>query len=180
MIEKFPLLKILNVLRDQKEYSIRGIAKKTGIGVATAKTYMDYLSSKKIMKKKVVGRSHFYSFDISNFLAKSIKVTFSLSEINESGIVSELLAKCPITSIVLYGSVARGEDDLGSDIDMLIITRKKHKIASLRSEKKLKRELALLSYTMQEWRSKSKEDKVFYDRVIIDGIPLYGEMPVMS
>jgi len=177
MIEKYTLFKIVSNLKDG-EYSVRGLAEKAGIGVATSKAYLDYLFLKGIVKRKIVGRSHLYSLDTSSFLAKSIKILISLYELNESCIVKELISKYPINSIILYGSVARGEDDSKSDIDILIISHRKIKI-SLKSERKLSRELSLIVYTLPEWKKKAREDKVFYDRAIVDGIPLYGEIPVV-
>jgi hypothetical protein len=44
----------------------------------------------------------------------------------------------------------------------------------------LKKEVTFLVYTVDEWRKKAKSDKVFYDRLILDGIALYGEMPVVA
>ena len=177
MIEKYTLFRIVSNLRDG-EYSVRGLSNKAGIGVATSKTYLDYLLSKGIVKRKIVGRSHLYSLDSTSFLARSIKTLISLYELNESGIVKELVTKYPINSIILYGSVARGEDDSKSDVDILIISHRKIRI-SLKSERKLNRELSLIVYTLPEWKKKAREDKVFYDRVIVDGIPLYGEIPVV-
>ncbi|MDI6720848.1 MAG: nucleotidyltransferase domain-containing protein [Candidatus Aenigmarchaeota archaeon] len=179
MIEKYALFRAIDGLRDQNEYSIRGLAKKTGIGIATAKVCLDYLFSKDMVKRKIVGKSHIYSFDTANYLTRYTKILFSLIEINDSSIVKEIVARYPVNSIVLYGSAARGEDDTKSDIDILVISRKKISMP-LKSEKNLKREVTLLIYTLPEWRRKSKEDKVFYDRIIIDGIPLYGDIPIVS
>ncbi len=179
MKKKYPILKAIDALRDMSEHSVRGLAEKAGIGVSTAKTFLDYLFSQGIVKKKVIGRSHLYKIDTSNFLARHLKILFSLSELNDSGLVSEL-KKYPINSIVLYGSVARGEDDMKSDVDILIVTRKKSKITPLKAEQKLRRELTILAFTLPEWRMKAREDKVFYDRIITDGIPLVGNIPIVS
>ena len=177
MIEKYTLFKIVSRLRDG-EYSVRGLSDRAGIGVATSKSYLDYLLLKGVVKRKIVGRSHLYSFDTSSFLARSLKTLVSLYELNEAGIVKELVTKYPINSVILYGSAARGEDDSKSDIDILIISRREIKV-SLKSERKLNREPSFIVYTLPEWKKKAREDKVFYDRVIVDGIPLYGEIPVV-
>ena len=80
----------------------------------------------------------------------------------------------------MYGSSARGEDTKKSDIDTLIISRKPIKLKPFKSEKKIGRELTFVAYTLHEWRKKAYTDKPFYDRVIIDGIVLYGEKPVVK
>ncbi len=179
MFKDYALIKALGMLRF-KELSIRELAKEADISPSTAKNCLDYLSGKRLVKKKILGRSHYYKLDMENFLARHLKILFSLNELNDSAIVKELLSKYDgIHSIVLYGSVARGEDDDKSDIDILVISRKEVKIKGLESEKKLKRELAIILYSMSQWKTKAKEDKIFYDRVIIDSIPLYGQIPMV-
>ncbi len=44
----------------------------------------------------------------------------------------------------------------------------------------LKKELAIIKYQHSEWRRKAEIDKVFYDSVIIEGISLYGQLPVVK
>ncbi len=178
MIEKYALFRVLAGLR-KGEGSVRGIASKSGVGVTTSKVCLDHLFSKGMVKRKVVGRSHLYSFDLSNFLARHLKVLMSLIEIHDSGLVKELVSRYPVSAIILYGSVARGEDDVHSDVDVLVISRRKIRVSLLKSEKSMDRELAITVYTLPEWRRKSREDKVFYDRVMIDGLSLYGELPAV-
>jgi len=181
MLEKYALFQVLKALRYLDELSVRGCAKRAGIAASAAKGHLDWLYSMHVVKRRIVGRTHLYSIDISNVLARHYKLLFSLHELSAAKLVEELIERWPeISSIVLYGSVARGDDDAKSDIDILVISRKKIRVAGLRSERTLKRELTILSYTLPEWREKAKRDKVFYDRVIVDGIVLYGEIPVVN
>ncbi len=180
MIEKYALFKVINkLLEKQKEYSIRGLAKEANVGLGTAKSCLDYLYAKKLLNKKVIGKTHQYNLN-KYFLTKHIRLLSSLAQLSEAGLVEEILEKYKdIISIVLYGSVARGEDNPISDIDILIVARKKLKITPLKAEKRINREVVILNYSITEWKEKAKTDKAFYDRVIIDGIPLYGEMPAV-
>jgi len=180
MIEKYALFKVIKkLLEEPKEYSIRGLAKEANIGLGTAKLSLDYLYGKKLLNKKVIGKTHQYSLN-KYFLTKYIRVLSSLAQVSEAGLVEEILTRCKnIISIVLYGSAARGEDNALSDIDILIITRKRLKIMPLKAEKRINREVVILNCSLVEWKEKAKKDKVFYDRVIIDGIPLYGEIPAV-
>lgn len=180
MIGKYALLKVIKgIIRDTGEFSIREIARKLHIGSSTSKIALDFLFSQNILEKRQVGKNRL--FKVKNiFLTRYIKVLYSLSEINSSGFVDELLKKNPeIINILLYGSVAKGNDDNKSDIDILIISRKKIKNPELRSERLLNREIAMLNYTYKEWKDKAEKDKVFYYDVILNCIPLYGEKPVV-
>ena len=180
MIDRYAFVKAIKALRF-KELSVRGLSKEAEIGVGTSKACLDYLYKNKLVKKNIIGRSHYYKFDMDSFLSRHLKILLSLGEINDSNMVEEIISNHPnVSSIILYGSVARGDDDEKSDIDILVVSRKETEIRGLKAEKKLSRELTIISYTLNEWRKKFKDDKVFYDRIIIEGIPLYGEMPMVS
>jgi len=178
MIEKYALYKAFAALRNSLEKeSVRSLAKRAKVGVATAKTALDYMFSKKLLKRDIIGKMHQYTFNLENPLARQLKIAASLAEINESGLLDEI-PEYPVLSAILYGSVARGDDNAKSDIDILIIMRKKTTF-KLRAESKLSRELTILAYTLPEWKEKAKTDKPFYDRVISEGIALYGEKPMV-
>ncbi|HII29771.1 TPA: hypothetical protein HA317_01755 [Candidatus Woesearchaeota archaeon] len=157
------------------------MARKARIGVATSKRCLDYLLEKKVVTREVFGRLYQYKLNEDNILTRQIKVAASIAEINESVLVEELIKRFPeITSIVLFGSVATGRDTPKSDIDILVISHKEIKLKPLNAEKMIKRELSIIKYLHSEWRRKAETDKLFYDRVIIEGLPLFGEMPVVK
>ena len=182
MLEKYALFRVLKTILDNpQDYSVRGLSKQANVGLGTAKTSLDFLFEKKLLNKKVVGKTYQFSLNKESVLLKYLKITKSLNEIQDSGLINELLKKYPgIISVVLYGSLARGEDTPASDIDLLVIATKKFKLTRLKSEDTIKRELTFLVYDQDLWRIKHKEDKVFYDRVILDGIALYGEIPILN
>lgn len=180
MINKYALLKVIKgIIRDHNEFSLREIAKRLRISPSTSKATLDFLFSEEILEKRCLGRNHLFRIK-DTFLTRHIKLLCSLAEIHDSGFVGELLTKRPqIVCITLYGSVAKGEDDIHSDIDILIISRKKMDIPELKSEHVLKREVTIINYTYQEWKDKADKDTVFYTNVILNCIQLYGEKPVV-
>jgi len=181
VIRKYALFKVFECVRNtDQEESVRSLARKAEVGVATSKRCLDYLFENKVVKRKVIGRLYQYQLDQENFLTRQLKTTMSLAEIRKSGLIEEILEKQPnVLSIVLYGSVSTGKDTMKSDIDLLIISTNKLKIGLLKSEKTLKRELSIINYSHSEWRKKSLTDKPFYDSVITEGTRLFGEMPVV-
>ena len=182
MLEKYAPTRVIETLITKNgEQSLREIARNSGIGASTAKTSLDWLHAKDIVKKKIVGRSHLYSLNLNNPVTRHIKILHSLSEIIDSGLTEEIINRHPHTySITLYGSVARGEDNPKSDIDILVISKDETKIKPFKAENKLGRETTIVKYTPTQWRRKARDDKPFYDRAIIDGIPLHGELPVVA
>ena len=86
-----------------------------------------------------------------------------------------------IFSIILYGSCALGRDDEDSDIDIIVIAdtniNGKKEITALSAG--TTREINISVYTPSEWRRKANVDKIFYEKVIIDSISLYGNKPVV-
>lgn len=180
MINKYALIKVIKeIIRETGEFGLRETARRAKVSPSSSKEVLDFLLGQKILEKKQIGRNYLFNIK-SNFLSKNIKILYSLIEINSSKIVNELIEKNPeILSITLYGSVAKGEDDKKSDIDVLVISRKKIRIYELKSEKLLNRELSIINYTYKEWKEKAENDKVFYYNVILNCISLYGEKPVV-
>lgn len=148
MLEKFaPIKAFLALAEAEEEYSVRGLAKKAGIGVGTAKNCLDWMFSKKLVRRKIIGKTHQYSLNLGNVMARYAKILNSLNAIQESGLVEELI-KLPVLSILLYGSTARGDDSPKSDMDFLIISRKDIKMPALKA--KLKREVTFVCRTLPE------------------------------
>jgi len=181
MIEKYALIRVIqSIIRKQGEFTLRKAAKIAKVSPSAAKNILDFLLAQGTVEKRIEGRNHLFRIK-NTVLTRQIKILYSLCEINASGLVDELIKKNLDTlNVILYGSVAKGEDDEKSDIDVLIITRKKSRPVMTKSEKKLTRELTLLQYTHQEWKEKAEKDKVFYRNVILHCIPLYGENPVVD
>jgi predicted nucleotidyltransferase len=84
------------------------------------------------------------------------------------------------SSIILYGSCARGEDSPESDVDLLVVGRRAEKMDLMRYEGMLGRRINVTAFDSQEWEEKAEEDKAFYERVLVDGIVLKGTLPVVS
>jgi len=91
-----------------------------------------------------------------------------------------LAEKYPDSSVVLYGSCARGEDDSESDLDLLIVGKKIRHVDMSAYEKQLSRRIALLVYSKSEWEDKAKMDKAFYERILVDGVAIHGTLPVVK
>lgn len=181
MLHKYALIKVIRgVIRQNNEFSLRDVARKLKISPSTSKEALDFLLSQKILEKRKLGKNHLFKVK-NHYLTKQIRVLYTLSELSSANFVEEIIAKCPDTlSIGLYGSAAKGEDDNNSDIDVLLISRKKLAVPELINDRKINREVSIASYTYKEWKEKAENDKVFYTSVILNYIQLYGEKPIVS
>lgn len=182
MLEKYLLVKVIKgIIRERNEFGVREVARKLKISPSASKQSLDFLLKKGVIERGKFGKS--FPFRVKdNFLTRHMRIIYSLTELSNSGVVEELLKKNQgILSISLYGSVAKGEDDKNSDIDLLIVSRKNIniKVEPLKGEEFLERELAILNYSYNEWRRKAEKDPVFYKDVILNCIQLYGEKPVV-
>jgi len=79
------------------------------------------------------------------------------------------------TNVILYGSCARGEDTLTSDIDLSIETPAKEPVLEIlqRHQKTLPRDLSPIVHTPDETYRLTVEDAPFFDS-IQQGIVLWG------
>jgi predicted nucleotidyltransferase len=183
-LEKYALIKALKtVLREpNKKFSVRGLAAAAGLSASAAKTSVDFLRRSGVVSLEKVGRTFQFKADLSSALARQWKILFSLEEIERVGLVKKIFDSCGgVSSVLLYGSTAAGTSDAASDLDLLVVANSKKKsFAGLAGvEAELGREINLLVKTPFEWRETAKQNKVFYERVILDSIVLYGSKPVV-
>jgi predicted nucleotidyltransferase len=92
-----------------REFHEREIARRTGISYGSA--------------NRQAGKMLFYSFNLKDPLARTLKIFVSVS------ILRPLIIKLreSASEIILYGSCARGEDTSASDIDLFIVSEDKQK-----------------------------------------------------
>lgn len=111
----------------------REIAKLIKVSPPATHTALKELHSQNILNLEIIGRQHIYSLNTKDRMVrdmltpifkkelsfnKDIK-TFLLSKIKESGITQK------ISSLVLYGSLQRGQAGPGSDIDVAVVVKNK-------------------------------------------------------
>ncbi|MBI5051174.1 nucleotidyltransferase domain-containing protein [Candidatus Micrarchaeota archaeon] len=184
MLTKYALIKALRVTlsKPARKFSIVGLSKESGLAASAAKYCLEYMLEMEIVSLEVVGKTHQYQANLENPLTRQWKILFSLEDLNKSKIVKSILkASKSVLSIVLYGSTASGRDDENSDIDLLVIAdvkqEGKDRIAALATG--TRREPNISIYTPEEWRNKARKDNVFYQKVLLNSVELYGEKPVV-
>ncbi len=183
VLEHLPFFAELSVFfrNPHRTFHLREVAKLSGLPPSTAKRYADVLSGDGLLVEKRSGRMRLFRANMSSPVFRHLKIVRSLEEIQISGITEHLSENIQgVFSIVVFGSVAKGEDDEGSDLDLLVIGRKPRRLDLHGFESKLKREVSPTVLKWSEWKKKCREDRAFYTEVLASGIPLYGELPVVE
>ena len=174
MFNKVDILKIF--FRDpQKKYHLREIAKIFRISPRTAKNHLTQLCKEGlvIVEKEKIYENYRANLDSQKF--KDYKVFYSIGKIRESGLIEYLNDVFNYPTIILFGSIARGEDIEKSDIDLFIITENKKDIDMSKFEKKLKKNIQIFMANKKEFKL-GKNKELFNN--VINGIILSGFVEV--
>jgi predicted nucleotidyltransferase len=163
-----------------REVYLRQLAKQLDMSPFAAKKHMDLLVGKHLVLEERKANLRYFKANTGSLFFRHLKIAFNLSSILGSGLVEFLKESLPnISSIVLFGSMAKGEDDENSDVDVLVIGKEK-RISLREFEEKFGRDINLHVLSWSEWNKKARDDKPFYLEILTNGIPLYGEKPVIS
>ncbi|MEK6855159.1 MAG: nucleotidyltransferase domain-containing protein [Nanoarchaeota archaeon] len=166
------------IINPYKEVYIRELAKKLKISPFATKKYADVLVKEGLILEEKRANLRYLKANVKNLFYKHSKITYSIRHLLKSELIEFLKRNIAnLTSITLFGSLAKGEDNEESDIDLLIIGKEKRLNLS-EFENKLNKEITLHFFSWSEWNSKAKEDHPFYYEIINHGIPLYGELPL--
>jgi len=181
MFKKDIKTKILLFLANHpyKEFYLREIAKNCSTVPSNAKRALDNLHKSSLITKVRRANLTLFKANLNSITLRQIKICYALNNIVESGLVENIKQQLGATSIVLFGSMAKGEDDENSDIDILAITKNAKRIDLSAYEQKIGKKINLICYSFAEWQKKAREDKPFYENIVLDGIALIGEKPVV-
>ncbi len=163
-----------------KEVYLRELAKILRISPFAVKKYASLLLKEGLIIEERKAHLLYFKANIHNQFYKQLKISWNIQRILKVNLLQNIQNNfTAISSIVLFGSVAKGEDDEKSDIDLLIIGKAKHSDFS-ECEKKLGRAINEHSMLWSEWKKNYEENRAFYHDIIAYGIPLYGELPLVK
>jgi len=183
-------VKILRLLLETKiAYSMEDIRKMTGLSIGVIhKTLHSLAKENLVILKKGEGKKRFYQANIDNKYATKLSAVFEDEKNERRGIpvhiwnrledvCSELVAKISgIKDIILFGSLARGELRINSDIDLLILTesdfKDETKARAICKKKDLKNRITPIFVTEKEWTLHQSKKSEFYESILKEGIRL--------
>lgn len=179
MFAEYAGVRVLRVFMDdpEREVYVREVAGLAGVSVASAKKYLDLFFREGLLLRRKQANLLIYRGNLDNPAFRQIRIARSVFRLVRCGLLDALLRTSP-RSVVLFGSTARGEDRTDSDVDIFVLG-KSVDVDLSKFEKTLRRRINLIVYDERAWEKKSTEDRPFYDSVVLQGIVLYGEPPVV-
>ncbi len=185
MIQLYQKITQLSVLElfiknPYERYYLREASRILDISPMTVKRAFDLLVQERLLVREEFKNQILFRANMNSAAFKHLKTAYNLAWLEEKGIVDFLKEKLiGLSSLVLYGSYAKGENDDKSDIDLLAISSssKKRDFSLLDL---LGKDTSLSIFTPAEWREQTKKNKAFYTDVITEGIVLFGTRPVVE
>jgi predicted nucleotidyltransferase len=178
----YPGLRILNIFFQDpyREVHLRQAAAQAQVSPSTAKRFLDEYTRLGLLNETQKANLHLFRANLDKASFRLWKTSLFL--LKNEPYLRRLADQYPDSSLTLYGSCSTGTDGPESDLDLLLITRKRDDPSPKQLDeisRRTHRTAQLLKYTPEEWEKKAREDKPFYERVIIDGIAISGPLPVV-
>lgn len=153
-----------------KEFFDREISKLTGVSPAGANFALRELSKEGLILRERRGRMYFYKAPSNDILLKYLKILQNIILLRP---LIEKIKKISI-KIILYGSSAKGENTIESDIDTFIMTRNPGEVKRIIFKDKLREKIKYVIQTPNDFIKSKKGNLAFYKEVE-SGIVLWQE-----
>ena len=181
LFQKINIMKTLAFFFENpySEAYLRELARKIDMDPATALRCIKILEEEKLITRRKEQHADYFKANLTPEF-KALKIAYTLSKINDAGIVEKIKSETDgVSSILIYGSCARGEDSNESDVDVLVIAIKS-KARAIDLSKLIGKEVNLQVHSISEWKKISKENRAFYLEVISNSIAIEGKKPVID
>lgn len=161
-----------------RRFHLRQLSKILKLSPATVKKKTDYLVKKNLVLRNAERNLVLFQANIDNPIFRELKKAYSILDIMDSGLVGFLNKELTYPTIVLFGSVSKGEDSKKSDLDIFILTETKKTIDMSVFEKKLDRSIQLIVMSEKGFQNAKKQNPSLINN-IINGIKLSGFLKVL-
>lgn len=185
---KVSILRLL--ICESVEISGREIARKTGLSPKSAHKTLVELKNQGVVSVRVTGNTYLFKINPGHYFVESILAPLFMSEKELFSKMVEAVKKSlplkTLISLILFGSVARGESKTLSDIDLLLVVKDKKDKLSL--EKSVLRKntlfqdkfgLAISPYVLsvEEFIKKFNRKDGIIREILRDGLVIWGKKP---
>lgn len=163
----------------------REIARISKLSTRTAQSVLANLESLGLVNRTIGGRDHLFTLNRNNkIVSKLIKYVFEFEDGFGKEIISSIKKKLSplVSSLILFGSVARKEEEFTSDFDLCIVyTKNKTKIEKAVSELRdklyddYKITLAPFYITETDFKKRANKNLSPVNNILKDGILIAGK-----
>jgi uncharacterized protein len=162
-----------------REFTEREIASQIKMSPNTVNLALRDLTETNVFHFKRIGKTHIYSCNKNSVLYPFLSDIFK----GERKILDKLTDSLRVTLtgaelVLIYGSFAKGEEDAGSDIDILVVTKDKVKVRNALeqlNQKALDQYATPLSYAIYTIKEFEKnKTKPFIRNALDEGLTIIG------
>lgn len=160
----------LLLLHPEEGYHVRELARLTDTSAGTLHKELSKLSDAGILKSKKVGNQQHYSANLQcpifEELASIFRKTSGLADVIANALSS---MKSQIKFAIVFGSVARGEEQANSDVDVIVIGDIGFgDVVSLlhESQATLKREINPVVYSVDSFKDRVEKNDSFIKEIL--------------
>ncbi len=163
----------------KKEIYLRELSRELGMAPSTVLASCRLLESEGMLERRAEKNSTFFKAKKTpDFHA--MKIAYTVGKICDAKITGLFEDKSSgLSSILLFGSAARGEDGPDSDYDFMAVAAECW-VEGGEIGRRLGREANVKKFTPSEWKKASKDNRAFYLEVISNCIALKGGKPVID
>lgn len=152
-----------------EEYYAQRLIAVTGLGEGSVRYELRRLEHLGLLSSRKAGREKLYQIDRRHPLFPELKqMVYKTAGLGEA--LREALAGQPgLEAAFIYGSAAKGGERPTSDLDLFIVGTPAHtELAAVleEAERRLGREINLVTMTVGEWRSRTAAGEGFVQRVL--------------
>ncbi len=160
----------LLLLHPEETYHVRELARLTNTSAGTLHKELSKLSDAGILQSKKVGNQQRYSANVQcpifEELASIFRKTSGLADVIANALSS---MKSHIKFAIVFGSVARGEEQANSDVDVMVIGDISFgDVVGLlhESQATLKREINPIVYSVDSFKSRVEKNDSFIQEIL--------------
>ncbi|MBI4371210.1 MAG: nucleotidyltransferase domain-containing protein [Elusimicrobia bacterium] len=175
----------------RSEWSGREIARQTGLSAPACHETLKKLDARGLVQFRRISNLHLYTINPENYLVQNVFARIFEAEAAMPEQILTVIKKTladhrssDVISIVLFGSMARGTERIGSDIDLLIVVPTKEDLKKL--EPRIEKLRALLFrrfsaplspyiQTPAELKRKHRQKLPLIQEILKDGRTVYGK-----
>lgn len=179
---KIDVLRLLS--RTRSDHTGRELAGLIGYSHNATRSALEELESSGLVIHRQAGRANLYSIDENNIIFTDILSSAFLIEDRLLDEVANIISRWigdNLSSIVLFGSLARGEEGPGSDIDVVVVLKdgvdpddKEDQIAdaSVEVARRFGNKLSPILVTESEYAKKQRSAKGLWRDIAHEGVKL--------